>query len=169
MTNFRIDLPSGHRALRLGRHSLGGSIYLVTTTTLDRARRFDDFEVAACVCRCITTPVLLGDARMLAWVLMPDHAHWLIELGQRDSLQLVVTRLKSASARSVNRRFDTRGALWARAYHDRAMRCWREVRVAARYIVENPLRAGLSKSVGDYSFWDTVWTDADGFVDAAVP
>jgi putative transposase len=28
---------------------------------------------------------------------------------------------------------------------------------AARYIIANPLRAGLVKRVGDYPLWDAVW------------
>ncbi len=27
----------------------------------------------------------------------------------------------------------------------------------ARYIIANPLHAGLVKQVGDYPFWDAVW------------
>ena len=30
-------------------------------------------------------------------------------------------------------------------------------RAAARYIVANPLRAGLVKQIGDYPLWDAIW------------
>jgi hypothetical protein len=33
--------------------------------------------------------------------------------------------------------------------------------VAARYVVANPLRAGLAQSLGHYSHWDAVWLEAD--------
>jgi hypothetical protein len=32
-----------------------------------------------------------------------------------------------------------------------------DVRAVARYIVANPLRAGLVRDIGDYSHWDAVW------------
>ncbi|BBO84662.1 hypothetical protein DSCO28_52280 [Desulfosarcina ovata subsp. sediminis] len=147
----------GHRALRRGRVSLPNRVYLITTTTDKRQRFFDDFNAACAACRCFETTASLGDARMLAWVLMPDHAHWLIQLGARDALGDVVARLKSASARSVNRILGRNGALWARAYHDHALRSDEDLKTVARYIIGNPVRAGLVERVGNYSFWDAVW------------
>nr|ART39273.1 H491 [uncultured bacterium] len=88
---------------------------------------------------------------------MPDHAHWLIELGTRDRLAQVVNRLKSASARAANPVLRRRGALWAAAYHDHALRDEEDLRAVARYLVGNPVRAGLVAQVGDYPFWNAVW------------
>ncbi len=158
MNNLRIELPAGHRALRAGRESLIHGHYLVTTATLGRQPRFMDFTVAASVCRCFMQREALADAQLLAWVLMPDHAHWLLELGQFEPLSRVVARLKGHTARAANRAIGIEGALWAPAFHDRALRTVDDVRGAARYIVANPIRAGLVASIGDYPYWDTVWT-----------
>ena len=100
---------------------------------------------------------MLGDARMLAWVLMPDHAHWLLQLGELDSLVDVVARLKSASARGANRVLGGKGALWSRAFHDRAVRREEDLASIARYIIANPVRAGLVARVADYPFWNAIW------------
>ena len=94
---------------------------------------------------------------MLAWVLMPDHVHWLVQLGTEGTLHGVIRRLKAASAREANRALGRRGALWAPAYFERALRAEDDVAGVARYIVANPLRAGLVKSVRDYPSWDAVW------------
>jgi len=94
---------------------------------------------------------------MLAWVLMPDHAHWLLQLGEHDTLAAAVTRLKCSTARSVNRVLDRTGPVWARAFHDQAMRNEKQILAVARYIVANPLRAGLVSRLGDYPFWNAVW------------
>ncbi len=94
---------------------------------------------------------------MLAWVLMPDHAHWLFELDSNTTLSNVVNRLKSASARRLNRRLDRRGPVWAQAFHDRAVREEDDLKTMARYLVANPLRAGLVERLGEYPFWDAVW------------
>jgi len=158
MNHFRIELPAGHRALREGRESLIHGTYLVTTTTLGRQPRFADFEVAAGVCRCFRSREALADAHLLAWVLMPDHAHWLIELGETEPLSRVVARLKGVSARAANHVVGVEGPMWAPAFHDRALRSWRDVRLVARYIVCNPVRAGLVQCLGDYPYWDTAWT-----------
>lgn len=152
-----IRVKSGHCALRKGRVSLPNHAYLVTTTTLNREPFFVDFEVACAAAKCFEKPELLGDAQLLAWVLMPDHVHWLIQLGLHDDICVVVNRLKSFSARMVNRVLQRKGKLWAAAYHDHALRADEDLRVVARYIVANPLRAHLVKRIADYPFWNAVW------------
>lgn len=150
-------MSSRHAALRRGRVSLSGQLYILTTTTLQRQPLFADFPLACTAARTFNDPCLLGDAQLLAWVLMPDHVHWLVSLGECFSLEELVLRLKSASARRVNAVRQTQGALWAPAYHDHALRAEEDVQAVARYIVANPVRAGLVRRVGDYPFWDAVW------------
>ncbi|AMO77890.1 transposase [Pseudomonas sp. R3.Fl] len=147
----------GHSALRKGRFSQPHTTYLVTTTTYDRTPIFRCFPAACAAARCFGDPRLLDDGHMLAWVLMPDHAHWLLQIGSGASLNSLVNRLKSCSARHVNQCLGRSGTLWARAYHDRALRRDEDLRAAARYVVANPLRAGLVAKVGDYPFWNAVW------------
>ncbi|MDI1302695.1 MAG: transposase [bacterium] len=150
-------LSCGHMALRKGRHSLHGQIYLVTASTHDRNPVFAGFSCACAAARCFDDPVILRDSRMLCWVLMPDHAHWLIELGDDDALPGLVNRLKSASARKANRARHKTGALWAPAFHDHALRAEDDLYATVIYTVNNPVRAGLVNSPGDYPFWNSVW------------
>ena len=149
----------GHNALRKGRVSLPGYAYIVTAAVRERMPVFADFRPACAAASWFKRPALLGDATMLAWVLMPDHAHWLIQLGDSGDLSGVVNRLKSASARAANHALGREGSLWEAAFHDRALRREEDLRTIARYIVGNPLRAGLVERVGDYPFWDAVWMD----------
>ena len=137
-----------------------GQVYLVTTTTLGRNPLFADWRIAAIAARAIANRELWRDARLLCWVLMPDHWHALIELGSGTRLGTVLNRLKAVSAREVNCAAGGTGAVWARAYHDRALRGEDDLVAAARYIVANPVRAGLASSVREYPFWDAVWLDA---------
>jgi REP element-mobilizing transposase RayT len=130
----------------------------VTSTTLQRQPFFNGVFVAACAAaRCFEDPKILKDTRMLAWVLMPDHAHWLLQLGECEELADVVNRLKSASAREANLALARKGALWAPAFHDRALRSEDDIPDAARYIVANPLRAGLVTKLGNYPYWNAIW------------
>lgn len=147
----------GHHALRKGRVSVANGVYLITTTTFERRKLFDDFAVSCAAARCFEDADFLGDAAMLAWVLMPDHAHWLLQLGERDGLSRVVNRLKSASARYVNRARGASGAVWAKAFHDHGLRSDEDLQAVARYVVANPLRAGLATQIGNYPFWNAVW------------
>jgi REP element-mobilizing transposase RayT len=147
----------GHQALRHGRASLPHQIYHVTAATRGRRRIFIGFEAASTAAATITSSTTLGDATLLAWVLMPDHAHFLLQLGAGDSLARVMGRIKTRSAAAVNHVIGMQGALWSRAYHDHALRDEEDLRAVARYIIANPLRAGLVSRVGDYPFWDAVW------------
>ena len=98
----------------------------------------------------------LGLVESLAWVIMPDHIHWLFELKQQD-LAGVVRRIKSRSTLVINRRRQSKEQVWQPGYHDRAVRAEDDLRKMARYIIANPLRAGLVDRVGDYSLWDAAW------------
>lgn len=147
----------GSRALRKGRTSLPDHVYLVTTVTRDRKPVFANFAAGCAAARCFDDTGVLQDAHMLAWVLMPDHVHCLIRLGADNALESVVNCLKSASAREANRVLCRGGPLWAPAFHDHALRADEDLRRSARYVIANPVRAGLVERIGNYSFWNAVW------------
>ncbi len=54
-------------------------------------------------------------------------------------------------------RKDCRIALWQKGFHDRALRREEDLVTVARYVVANPLRAGLVEKLGDYPLWDAIW------------
>jgi REP element-mobilizing transposase RayT len=150
-------LASGHRALRLGRRSIPGQIYLVTTVTRNRYPFFAVPRAAHCASR------ILGDAatwlpnRCLCWVLMPDHWHGLLQLGDSGNLSAAMHRAKLRCAHAVAAESHLRGGIWAPGFHDRALRRGDDVRASARYVIANPVRAGLVRHVLDYPYWDAIW------------
>ena len=150
----------GHAGLRLGRRSIAGHVYLVTFVTRDRRPLFSDPVIAHDMARAITDKRLWYRSRLMAWVLMPDHWHGMIELGALDSLPTLVQRLKSNSARIVRLRHPDTGQVWEKGFHDRALRDASGVLATARYVVANPLRAGLACRVGEYAWWDAVWLNS---------
>jgi len=97
-----------------------------------------------------------NQAQSLAWVVMPDHLHWLMQL-EDASLESLMRQVKSRSSKAVNERSARTGQLWQAGFHDRALRKEEDLLASARYIVANPVRAGLVKRVGDYPLWDAVW------------
>ena len=149
--------PNGHR-LRRGRHSEPRRVYHMVTTTWDRRRLFTHLTAGRIVVDAMRH-LDNGDAtNTLAYVVMPDHAHWLFELGEIIPLARVVESFKSHSARRLNTLTGTGGrSVWQRGYFDHAVRKEEDIQAIARYIVANPLRAGLVRSVRDYPFWDAIW------------
>jgi len=95
-------------------------------------------------------------ADLLAWVLMPDHWHGVVALRQAE-LSDVVGKLKGRSARLLRRELAVPDRIWGRGFHDRALRKEDDLVAMARYVVLNPVRAGLVGSVREYPFWDAAW------------
>jgi len=147
---------SGHKSLRKGRLSLAGHVYFTTSVARGREPHFADFAVGCAVCRALGSPRSWSDACALAWVLMPDHLHCLVQLG-KSPLPKVMQSVHSLTARASNAERGTSGQVWQGAFHDRALRADDDLLEAARYLIANPLRAGLVTAVGDYPFWDAVW------------
>ena len=142
--------------LRRGRRSERGRIYLVTTVAHERAPIFSDWNCAVACARVLHGIPSEAGAAQLAWVVMPDHVHWLFSLEGND-LADAVRRFKSRAARAVNAARGGGGSVWQRGYHDHAVRRETDVKALARYVVANPIRAGLCERIGDYPFWDAVW------------
>jgi len=148
---------SGNQALRSGRASLPNHTYLITAVVHERHRLFEDFDTACLMSKTLNASKLWPDAKLLAWVLMPDHLHLLVELGETEPLSRVVQRVKSVTATALRRHLASPPRIWQSAYHERALRQSDDVRTAARYLVANPLRAGLVTQIGAYPFWNAVW------------
>ena len=149
--------PHQGHALRRGRYSEPGRIYLLTTITHSRQPIFNDWRHARLL---ITEMRRLHDAMLvesLAWVVMPDHLHWLIQLGP-VTLASLMQQLKSRSAIAIRMANPTLSArFWQKGFHDHALRKEEDLRATARYIVASPLRAGLTGRLGDYPHWDAKW------------
>ena len=151
-----VNPKSGHRALRVGRQSQAEGIYLVTFATASRRRIFIEFALACAACRTFASASRAVEATLLCWLLMPDHFHALVRLDGEIPLSAAVQRLKSMSTRACHH-VHPDGEIWSRAFHDHALRRDEDMLRAARYIVANPVRAGLVKHAGDYPFWNAVW------------
>ena len=143
-------------SLRSGRVSVPGQVYLVTTRLINGRRTFANWQLGRLVVDELRLAHEKKIVHSLAWVVMPDHLHWLFEL--RDGrLASVMQRVKSRSSIALNRATGNSGRVWQTGYHDIAIRQEKNLINFARYIVANPLRAGLVNNVGEYPLWDCKW------------
>jgi putative transposase len=143
--------------LRKGRVSAPNLVYLITTVTKDRQPLFNDLFVGRIVVNAMRA---LDDellCRTLAFVVMPDHVHWLIELGHSYTLSAALKLFKGRASATVNRHLKRSGVMWQPSFHDRAVRTDESLVELARYVVMNPVRAGVVNRVGDYPLWDCIW------------
>jgi len=141
--------------LRRGRCSEPGRFYLLTTVTRNRHPLFLNFQYARIVIRHLRMADQENSCHSLAWVVMPDHVHWLIEL-KEITLSTLMRRFKARSSHNLRKAGTSTARVWQAGYHDRALRKEADVIKAARYIIANPLRAGLVNKVGDYPHWDAI-------------
>ncbi len=128
--------------------------YYVTTVTEGREKLFEHWPLARCVVKELINAEAQGLCKTFAYVVMPDHVHWLFMLC-RDSLSNAVRQVKSRSAIQINKLRETLGKrVWQKGFYDHALRNGEDLSGTARYIIENPLRAGLVHSLMEYPHWD---------------
>jgi putative transposase len=147
--------PHANR-LRIGRSCQTNQIYLLTAVTRDRIPFFADWRVGRLLVKQLRQAQTEGRIESLAWVVMPDHFHWLIQL-KGCTLSDLMLATKSRCTQDVNIYLKRKGGMWQRGFHDHAIRREEDLLPAARYIVANPLRAGLVRRVQDYPLWDAIW------------
>jgi len=106
---------------------------------------------------------LLGDARMASvmvgalrhfdrvrydlftWAVMPNHVHVILRPHEDWSLSKVLHTWKSYSATQINIVAERRGPLWEREYFDHLVRSGDDLVRFARYVMDNPRKAGLNE------------------------
>lgn len=136
------------RKLRKGRYSQPGLYYFLTTSVAGRRPIFTDENNATIVLKSIRWLRSAGRFLVDAAVVMPDHLHFVGELGE-STLSQVMHSLKSFSARQLVAA-GVAPPVWQDGYHDHGLRDDEDYRLRVRYVLQNPVRAGLVLQVRDY-------------------
>jgi putative DNA methylase len=89
---------------------------------------------------------------LIAWVVMPNHVHILIELLGKHELSEIMHSIKSYTAHEANKILGRRGQFWFIESFDRYIRDARHYRNTVRYIENNPVKAGLCRSSTEWEF-----------------
>jgi len=77
-----------------------------------------------------------------AWVIMPNHLHFLIKVGDTP-LSKIVKELKRYTSREANKILQRTGAFWCADYFDTYMRDAQQESRTQHYIEKNPVKALL--------------------------
>ncbi len=163
-SSLGIAIPRRQTAeLRIGRLSVPGATYFVTSCT---ARRTPSLvSPAACAaahaaCRTLETD---GDAAICAATVMPDHVHLLLRLGERLTLDRVVAKWKADVRRLAPE------CSWQANYYEHRLRTNERSERYAWYIFMNPYRARLISTDESWPGWWPVSLNAWRFLSAALP
>lgn len=141
------------RRLGKGRVRLPGRAYRITWMTDGRRRHFERLEIARTVVSAMRAQEKRGGVRSMAWVLMPDHLHWLVQMEADETVDSVLEELRAACEGVAG----TGGRLWAEDYTVRSLSARDDIREISRDMVANPLRWGLAASLAEYPHWDAIW------------
>jgi putative transposase len=94
----------------------------------------------------------LWGVKILAYCLMTNHIHLLVKPDKMESLAKMMQGLNVSYTRYINKRYKRTGRLLEGRYHsciiDEESYLW----AVARYIEQNPLRAGMVKSPEEYPY-----------------
>lgn len=104
-----------------------------------------------------------SDARILAYCLMDNHLHLLIRAA--DGAAMFVKKVASSYVYYFNHKYDRIGHLFQDRYKSEAVDTEAYLLTVARYILQNPLKAGIC-GIKDYpwSSWKDIAT-GEGFCD----
>jgi putative transposase len=134
----------------------------LTLCTFDRLPTFDEPAVVASVLAQLRLTAAREAFALLAYCFMPDHLHLLISGEREDSdLRRFVVRFRQATGyrhcRATGRR------LWQEGYYDHVLRDAEDTKTIVRYILGNPVRAGLTRVIGEHR-----WAGSDVYAVADV-
>ncbi|HXG55797.1 MAG TPA: transposase [Vicinamibacterales bacterium] len=125
--------------------------YSLTFCTERRAPLLRNPGLVDCVCAQILRAATLTGYAVVVYCAMPDHMHLLAD-GRNSGARLpgFVQRAKQLSGYYgqglIGRSF------WQVGYHERVLRPSEDIRESVRYIVNNPVRAGLAAAPVAYPF-----------------
>jgi REP element-mobilizing transposase RayT len=86
---------------------------------------------------------------MHAFTVMSNHVHLMMKLHEQQPLSEVMQRVKGATSRECNMILETSGTFWQRERYDRVLRRYEHM-PTLRYIVYNPVKAGIVKHWRDH-------------------
>ena len=153
------------KRMRLAHDYATAGAYFITICAFGREPLFADGRFRQAVeGRWADLPNHHRDVRLDAFVVMPNHVHGIVWIGQHGetftALSSVVRSFKAAVTRELRGVTGVKD-VWQRGYHDRVVRSQQALDHIRRYIVANPTRwhedpyndAQTGASGGEALFW----------------
>jgi putative transposase len=139
--------------------------YFLTISTFRRSPVFVDCDAARIVTTQLARAASSERFSVIAYCLMPDHLHLLAEATcEAADFQRFVRIFKQQSAFYWKR--ETGQPLWHRSYFERVLRDGEDTIDVIRYILGNPVRAGLAAKPDDYRYLGTMTGELRDLLDS---
>ena len=131
---------------------LGSYAYSLTCCTSAKAHHFASAPIVTAVLAQISRTAHERHFAVLAYCFMPDHLHLLVQGLLADSHLHAFVKLARQRSTLAFHGAGGKGRLWQAGYFERTIRSEEDLETVARYIVGNPVRAGLVGSLGEWPY-----------------
>jgi putative transposase len=132
--------------------------------------RRPEFQSADTVERTLTQFLRAGvetHVALVAYCFMPDHVHLLVQTTDLAGDVARFARLgKQYAGYSYGR--ETGQRLWQPGWHDRLLRRSDDMIAVIRYVLQNPIRAGLAREVQEYPFVGSAILTREALLESAM-
>lgn len=148
----------------------------VTFSCYKRQPMLSNPQIADLFARLMRECLSQHDVKLLAWVIMPEHVHMLVERGEHDALDRPLALMKQRLAQVVIRRWQSldsanaraclaliqdergKGRFWQRGGgFDRNVRDEAELLKTIHYIHHNPVKRGLVSDPAEWRWSSARW------------
>ncbi len=138
--------------IRLSKEVYGtpNQMFSITICTKDRRPIFTNYEWSKALIETLRTGHFSQQTECFAYCLMRDHLHLAIA-SKGENLIILINQWKSYTA-NLLRKKGLEGGCWQRSFYDHALRKQEDIQAIVEYIVQNPVRSGLTKEWRDYPF-----------------
>lgn len=117
--------------------------FFVTTKTSMEMRLLQSDRFAALLVDVLRSCVRAKRFEVHDFVLMPDHVHLLLSVGEGVSIEKAVQFIKGGFSYRVKKELGYAGEVWQRGFSEVQVVGRESFEQHRRYIAENPVRAGL--------------------------
>ena len=141
---------------RKSRNQSESGVYHTYIRGVNRQRIFESSEDFNRFLECARSAARRSQVNVLAYCLMSNHAHLIVEQGQ-ESLGNFFRRLGATYAGWFNHKYDRVGHLWQDRYGSRPVETSDDLINVIRYVHANPVAEGVCPSAAEY-----LWSSASG-------
>jgi len=123
----------------------------VTIATKKRQRIFSNQDLAHNFIALLKKLCQENNIPLYAYCVMPDHVHLLISASDKKGIIELIKEIKSLSTK-LAWQLGYNETIWQRSFYDHFLRKDEDCRIAANYIIHNPVRDGIVEHWKDYRF-----------------
>jgi putative transposase len=127
-------------------------IFFATTNTAMGKRLLQSERNAGLLIEVLRSLVAEHAFTVYDFVIMPEHAHLLIEVGRDMTIEKAMQLIKGRFSRRLSKEFGFKGEVWQRGFAEVQVMNKQSFEVHRSYIAENPVKAGLAASAEKYPF-----------------